>query len=220
MDRTSPMHYGMPQQQMIADPGQAADAIQAIVNERRPNLQLVENQDSSAQEYFRPEESGREGSSSNAQGQGQGQQAQTPIEQGRMNQGGPVKGVLHAQINHSSQTIRVIDGSPRELLLSKDIGRVSLTQGQIQDVIEDFDMDAMISDSVKHYYATYENKGFKKCTCSSCQKLKHSILIKENRDPSEYEEIHKAYLGMFTYQGSSESLDANAKIQNVKVIFY
>lgn len=61
---------------------------------------------------------------------------------------------------------------------------------------QDFDINGMVSDSLKHFYSVYETTGYKPCSCSSCQQLAYPILIKSSRNPKEYEEIHRSYLLM------------------------
>ena len=72
-----------------------------------------------------------------------------------------------------------------------------MTQYQIDKVLENFDLFNFIQDSDKHFYATMMQNGFKICECSSCQILLRPILIKESRKSKEYEELHKAYLGIY-----------------------
>ena len=47
---------------------------------------------------------------------------------------------------------------------------------------------------MNEFYTIHEDKGFKKCQCSSCSLLLYPIMIKATRNYSEYEELHRKFL--------------------------
>lgn len=113
-----------------------------------------------------------------------------------------IKGIMTAQLNHSNQSLRIMNDSPRNVLQSmqqEEVCKVKLSASDLMN-FDECDVQALVKDTLKHFYSHHETKGYKNCTCSSCQLLQYPILIKVTRDPSEYEELHKAYLTMVQIQ--------------------
>ena len=68
-----------------------------------------------------------------------------------------------------------------------------MKENQLEECIPEFNFNAFVTDTMRHFYNHNYSNGYKNCSCSSCQKLLYPILIKEHRDPNDYEFLHKKY---------------------------
>ncbi len=54
-------------------------------------------------------------------------------------------------------------------------------------MIPEFDIDQFVADSIKAHKEVQIERGFKECTCRACKRLMCPVMIKEHRDPADFE---------------------------------
>ena len=77
---------------------------------------------------------------------------------------------MKAQVNVKDKQIYMMNGSPRELLAGlerEDIGRIFVNPPATVAAHE-YDIQGLVTDSLKHFYSVHQNSGFKACTCNPC----------------------------------------------------
>eukprot|EP00347_Sterkiella_histriomuscorum_P005877 403354934 len=86
----------------------------------------------------------------------------------------------------------------------------------LQDIIPDFDMNLYVKKSMEHFYCTFFRRGFEYCKCNNCRDLVYPILIKKDRDPKDFEQLHQSYNQMMQRRQSQNNLQRQSSQNNLE----